>query len=150
MPAHGTDRVGSVTVFCADRGGYIGFGIIFVMFGGMMGWIVTKDPRPATVTLMASIIVAAGTTLVWLRAFRIEITPTAVVYRSLAVRRTVNRRDIRAVSSSVEPLASPWGPTVRLTLTIAHEPPLVINAKVFSRDAARALGELVPASRSPT
>ena len=131
--------------FRANRSGYIGFGIIALGITGMSVSIFHKDPRPATAALVAFCAALAIFVFVWLRAFALEVTPDALTYRSLTQRRSVRREEIRDIRLSFEPRANRWGPTVRLTVRIKNDEPLIINAKVFSREAIRTVRALAPA-----
>ncbi len=133
------------STFRASRGGYVGFGIIFAYAIGMMAVIITHDPRPGSWLVLLLVAAAACFVWAWLRAFRLEISETALVYTTLRTRRVVGLEQIQSVDLSVEPFASPTGPTVRLTLSLnSDEEPLIINAKVFDKSAVRAVFALAP------
>jgi hypothetical protein len=88
--------------------------------------------------------------IVWLAAFRIEITDTELVFRALiGGTRRIHHSDISKISLRFD--LSGWGGPLRLWVqpksrTVAK---FSINAKVFDRDAIRAvldLGEQVATS----
>lgn len=130
-------------VFHADRPGYIGFGIIFGAACLLMVFIVWRDFRATTVAILVCIVAAAVITFYWLHAFRLEIGPETLTYRSIFTVRSIRRADIDSVTLRTAPFEQVLGPTVRLTITLSKdEPPLVINAKVFSREAIQAVKQL--------
>jgi hypothetical protein len=95
--------------------------------------------------VMVGIFAAAVLVFAWLRRFALEVTETHLRYRTLWSERAVVRTDIRKVSLG-HSYGTYFGPVVRLTIDLADPgvPPLVINAKVFSREAVRAVLSLDP------
>jgi hypothetical protein len=133
--------------FRAGSSAYVGLAIVDTVVLAMGMVAAVKDPRPATMLLVCLLLLLAGLTVAWLRAFRIEVTPSSLIYRTLLHARKVALSDIVAVRLSMEPLKEARGPTVRLELTLTgDQPPLVMNAKVFSREAVRTVRSLAPAA----
>jgi hypothetical protein len=136
---------GEPDMFRADRSGYIGASIIGAVVLVADALIARRDLRGAAIVLTI-IGATAALVIVWLRAFRIELSTTTLTYRSLTQARTIAIDQVEDVTLTVEPFASAAGPTVRLTVYLAGDrEPLVINAKVFSREAIRRVEDLKPA-----
>jgi hypothetical protein len=133
-----------VRVFHADRAGYIGFGLIFLFVVGMAVVVVVRDTRPATMVVLGLCVAAAVMTWVWLRSFEIRITNDELVFRSLLGGEQRTRHDqILKVRLGLD--LSGRGGILRLSIEArggGQTPPMAINAKVFSREAIRAVLEL--------
>lgn len=133
-------------VFRAGPGGFIGFGIILGYLTILAVVFLVQHVTSGTVLFLVTCVGATLFVWRWLRVFMIEIWPTALRYRSLSQDRTIERAAITAARLSVEPFKDSLGPAVRLTVYVrSGEPPLIINAKVFSRAAIKAVRELVSA-----
>jgi hypothetical protein len=131
-------------VYRADRSGYIGFGIIIGLFLSFFALLAWRKPSRDVLTVLALLLGIAGIGFSWFRAFRIEIQGRRLLtYSTLTTRRTISIDAISSVELQMAPFADPWGPTVRLTITMCGDDrPLVINAKVFSRVAIGAVRRL--------
>jgi len=124
-------------IYRADRYGYVGFGVIFgFLISATLVMIVAEQGGEALYAL-AVFVAAAVYVFVWLRSFRLEIGPESLRYKTLWSDRTVSMADIVKVKFDNAYLATYFGPVVRLTvhLRTPDAPPLVINAKIFSRRA---------------
>ena len=107
------------------------------------------EPKPGSFLGLLTALGGFTLAMIWLRRFRIIIDDRTITYTSLTQRRTVLLEEIKSVKFSIEPFADPGGPTVRLTLKLrTRDPAVIINAKVFSREAIRDVRSLAPVESS--
>jgi hypothetical protein len=145
MPLAATVSTPRVQVFAADRSGYIGFGVILGTATSFAVVVLWHERSIDTVLLLLTCISVSCLTFYWLRAFRITIGTDTLTYSSMMEMRTVPLTAIRTISFGYKLFEKPFGPTVQLILTLGNEsPPVIINAKVFSREAIAAVRCLVP------
>jgi hypothetical protein len=128
---------------------YAVFGIILGIPTACIVSMMLMRTTLSAVLGVVTCVAAIGFVFAWLRSFRVTITPTELTYHSLTQHRSIERQKIRSVKFSVEPLKGASDPTVRITITASGETePLLINAKVFGRDAVAAILRLDPSRAS--
>lgn len=127
------------TVFRACLSSYVTFGIIagapllayllLPLFGKPMLW------QPIAILSVAFLII-----FIWLRSFKIMLYDDQITYKTLfSTASSLNYSDVvqAKVESGIGNGLNRNGPTVRLVvhpLLSSRESPLIINAKVFSRE----------------
>jgi hypothetical protein len=135
-------------IYRAGKGGYIGVSLITAFLLGIAAVIATRDLRGG-VGVVCIVGATAWFAIAWLKAFRIELSPTTLRYHTLTHDRTVTISEITQITFTIEPFASASGPTVRLTLALRSDrEPLVINARVFGRDTIQRVKQLAPSTSS--
>jgi hypothetical protein len=115
----------------------------------------SRHPAPATLVLLTGTLGFAVFALTWLAAFRIELTPTEVTYRSLfSGTQNIRTDQIKQVRLhrvySTSGAYSGWQSGIRLIIEPHDDTSattLDINAKIFSRAAANAILTLSPENK---
>jgi len=147
-PARVNNPESGVSVYKAAKRGYIGFGIIFGFLVVATFTISIYDRGGDAVYALLTILVAAAFVFVWLSKFRLEVAEDYLRYETLWSERIVPLADIGKVDFDPAYFATYFGPVVRLIVHVRGRgnPPLVINAKVFSRSAVRHIMQLADRS----
>jgi hypothetical protein len=126
---------------------YVVFAIIFAIPGSAFAlkWRYIQARE-----IVAIIAIAATICLWWIVSFRIVITESTLTFRSLFRNDKIPRASIRRsrVAVRVGPFTGPLRLVVKVdrTAAIAGRTEIDINAKVFSREAIRAVLALSPNS----
>ncbi|HEY2093325.1 MAG TPA: hypothetical protein VGJ81_15705 [Thermoanaerobaculia bacterium] len=132
-------------IYRAATSTYVVFAIIFAIPAGAFAlkWRYVQARE-----IVAVIAVAAAICFLWIVSFRIVITDSTLTFRSLFSTADIPRASIRRsrVVVRVGPFTGPLRLVVKVDRAAAIEgrTEIDINAKVFSRDAIRAVLELSP------
>ncbi len=157
-------QAGNLRIFRASKDGYIGFGFIF---GSMLVFVLLayrNSPSPEALKLILLLIAVISFIFYWLSAFYIIITPEELEFRSLfGARRSIPLNEIKSVTTMSFPhyrgrmnpeqikARKKFGhplwflnppPNQLLVYSLDDTKNIDINAKVFSREAIRAVLDL--------
>jgi hypothetical protein len=129
--------------FRAVPSAHIAMGAGFWLLLGLWAFVAAKNPTAqGTGLVLCVIVLVVGLVHAWLFAFRLEIGNGWIRYRSLLQRsRTIRLEDIASVDSApsgVRRHSEAMLPPLRVEIFLKSRPealPIVINLKVFSREA---------------